>query len=252
MSKWVDGFQRDASTGPMNSDIDKLSLSAAFRQRTATLHTHAERSGIVQDLLVGRITRNGYALLIRNLLPAYEALEAGLRDRHTAPGFRRLADPAVYRSTAIRADLSALCGLGWSDALPLLGAGRHYAARIATLAAGEGLGLIAHAYARYLGDLNGGQILKRLLTKSLGLTPETLSFYDFPGIPDLDAFKGDYRAAIDEAALAIAAMEPVIEEAALAFELNIQVSEAVKSAVSRETAAVPGAAGIRVPAFGRA
>jgi len=252
MSKWVDGFQRDASTGPMNSNVDTLSLSAAFRQHTATLHNQAEKSGIVQDLLVGRITHSGYALLIRNLLPAYDALEAGLSDRHAVPCFRRLADPAVYRASAIRADLSALCGAGWSHTLPLLGAGREYAARIAAQAAGDGYGLIAHSYARYLGDLNGGQILKRLLTKSIGLTPETLTFYDFPDIPDLDAFKGDYRAAIDEAAHSIAAIEPVIEEAAMAFELNIQLFEAVKAAASRETVAVPGAADNGAPAFGRA
>jgi heme oxygenase len=225
----------------MNSDIDTPTLSNAFRQRTAQLHIQAERSGIVRDLLNGTITQYGYALLIRNLLPAYDALEAGLRDRRLTRGFRRVANPLVYRAVTIRADLLALCGPGWSQALPLLGAGRRYAARIEAIAAGDGFGLIAHAYARYLGDLNGGQILKRLLKTTLSLPPAALTFYDFPGIPDLAGFRDAYRTAFDEAAYSIAGSEAVIEEAALAFELNIQVSEAVKAAASREAGAASDA-----------
>jgi heme oxygenase len=34
-------------------------------------------------------------------------------------------------------------------------------------AEGDGTRLIAHAYTRYLGDLSGGQILQRLLARSL-------------------------------------------------------------------------------------
>ncbi len=229
-----------------------LGLSAAFRQQTRALHTQAEKSGIVHDLLVGTMTRSGYALLMRNLLPVYEAMEEALECRRASPGFQNIANTSVYRAASIRADLSAICGAGWSDAVPLLGAGRRYAERIATIAAGDGFGLIAHAYARYLGDLNGGQILKRLLNRSLGLKSEALTFYDFPGIADLDSFKKDYRAGIDAAAHFIAEPKPVIEEAAAAFNFNIQLSEAVKAAVSHENPAVSDASDSPIPRLDRA
>jgi heme oxygenase len=204
------------------------SLSAAFRQRTLSLHSQAERSGIIQDMLRGRATRLGYALLLRNLLPAYQQLEAALQQRTLLPAFREVSNPAVYRTATIETDLRALFGPAWADALPLLPAGRRYADRIASIAGDDGFRLIAHVYTRYLGDLNGGQILKRLLTRSLGLESDALSFFDFPAIADLDGFKRDYRGAIDRAADDIREIEPVIEEAATAFELNILVSEAVR------------------------
>ncbi len=219
-------------------------LSTAFRQRTSSLHSQAERSGIVQDMLRGRVTREGYALLLRNLLPAYEGMEAELERRRCLPAFHAVANRAVYRAGAIEADLRALYGRLWADRLPLLPAGRLYARRIETVAAGDGACLIAHVYTRYLGDLNGGQILKRLLGQSLGLKSEALSFFDFPEIADMDRFKTDYRNAIDRAACEIANIAPVIEEAATAFDLNIRVSKAVQEALlpdrnAREANAAP-------------
>ncbi len=41
--------------------------------------------------------------------------------------------------------------------------------------------LVAHAYVRYLGDLSGGQQLKRIVTRSLAIGPRLrrIAFYDF-------------------------------------------------------------------------
>ena len=75
------------------------------------------------------------------------------------------------RAPAIESDLVALCGAHWSHDIPLLAAGDLYARRIAKAAEGDGTRLIAHAYTRYLGDLSGGQILQRLLARSLELQP---------------------------------------------------------------------------------
>jgi heme oxygenase len=153
--------------------------------------------------------------------------------------FRDLALPSVYRSQALLCDLTALCGSGWADALPLLPQGRAYGARIATVAQGDGTCLIAHAYVRTLGDLNGGQVLKRLLARTLGLGDAALSFYDFPDIADLVAFRAAYRSALDRAGAQIADMAPVVEEAAAAFALNISVSEAVRREAAMQEAAEP-------------
>jgi heme oxygenase len=230
----------------------ETSLSTAFRHRTAVLHGQAERSGVIQDMLRGRVTREGYALLLRNLLPAYQRMEAELERRRFLPAFRDVAHRAVYRAAAIEAVLSALYGRSWADTLPLLPAGQRYAQRIETVAGGDGTRLIAHVYTRYLGDLNGGQILKRLLGQSLGLESDALSFFDFPEIADMAGFKADYRNAIDRSACEIANIGPVIEEAATAFDLNIQVSEAVQQALlaGKSAREANGTDGPLRPAFG--
>jgi len=206
-------------------DAGAETLTDVLRARSRELHTRAERSGIVADMIRGRADRRGYALLLRNLLPAYRALEAGLE--RTRPTLGAVAARAVYRADALESDLRALCGDDAADALPLLPAGERYAQRVSEAGAGDGTRLIAHAYTRYLGDLNGGRVLARLLGASLGLGAEALSFYAYPEIADLDAFRADYRRALDDAGER-ADLEAVVAETLAAFRLNIDVSEEVQ------------------------
>jgi len=227
----------------MEYDVRRAGLADDFQRRTRLLHVQAERSGIISDILKGRASRFGYALLLRNLQPAYGQLEAGLERHRETCALGGIARPEVYRSGALAEDLVRLCGEDGAREIPLLPAGERYGRRIAEAADHDGAKLVAHAYARYIGDLSGGQILKRLLTRSLQLKPDSLSFYEFPQIADIKAFKIAYREAIDRSAGAIDDLESVVDEAVIAFELNIAVSEAVCQAAVRPhqlTAVTPG------------
>jgi heme oxygenase len=198
-------------------------------------HVEAERSGIISDLLRGEASRDGYILLQRNLLPAYQALELGLEQHRETPALAALANYRLDRATALAADLTALCG-GSFDDVALLPAGEAYAQRITDCGRGDGARLIAHAYTRYLGDLSGGQILKRLLAKKPGLKPDELSFYDFPGHPDPAALKAEYRKALDDAGALVADQQAVVDEGSRAFQLNIDLSWAVQNALQSQAA----------------
>jgi heme oxygenase len=226
----MDGLPKSAGRAEPLEGTRPGSFAMALRERTAQLHAHAERSGIMRDILRGRATRRGYALMLRNLQPAYEAMEQGLERRRNDPAVGRFAWRELYRTGALCADLAALCGDDWSRALPLLAAGRKYARRVADVAQGGGARLIAHAYVRYLGDLSGGQVMKKLLGESLGLEDRELSFYAFPRITDHGAFKDEFRLALDDVGTTLADADAVIEEATVAFELNIDVSNAVLAA----------------------
>ncbi|WP_293899432.1 heme oxygenase (biliverdin-producing) [Phenylobacterium sp.] len=215
----------------MDIGTERPALSSVLRDQTRALHVQAERSGFVADMLRGRASLPGYALYLRNLAPAYRQLELGLERHRTTPAIRDLAVGAVYRSAALAADLDSLQGGDWAADLPLLPCGRRYADRIADAAEGNGEALIGHAYVRYFGDLNGGQMLKRLLAKSLDLPAASLSFYDFPAIDDLADFKRSYREALDRSAEWVADREGVVEAALGAFATNIELSEAVGRAV---------------------
>lgn len=200
-----------------------MGLAARLQERTATLHREAERSGFIRTMLQGRASRSGYALFLLNLLPAYRALECGLEKQRFDQRFALFARPELYRTPALERDLAALLGevVGWPAVLP---EGGNYASRIDHA---TGPRLLAHAYVRYLGDLSGGQILARLLARSPGIEPGALNFYDFPAISDLKGFGQDYRAAIDSAALTFDEAEEVLDEACIAFEHNIKLSEAL-------------------------
>jgi len=205
-----------------------VGLADALKSHTRPLHCRAERSGILGDLLRGQAGRDAYALLLRNLLPIYEAMERGLDRHRNSPTIAAFAKPEVYRSRAIRADLALLSGPGWESSLSVVPSAARYAGRVVAVAAGGEATLIAHAYVRYLGDLNGGQMLKRILGRTLGLTSESLGFYDFPDITDLALFTRLYRSAFDEAGVLLGAVEPLLAEAEAAFRFNIDLSEEVR------------------------
>ena len=215
-----------------DDDPRTCELASAFKERTRSLHVRAERSGIIADILNGRVNRFGYAVLLRNLLFAYQQLEAGLDAHRLDPQLLAVARPEIYRSAALASDLAQLCGDDWERVLPLLPAGERYGRRIMMVAEHARARLVAHAYARYLGDLNGGQIMKRILVRSLGLKACCLGFYDFPLIGDIKSFKVEYRQAINRSAAAMADVSSVIEEGAVAFQLNIELSEAAQKAAA--------------------
>lgn len=198
-----------------------------LRERTAELHRRAERAGIVAAILRGTATPAGYALFLRNLLPVYETLEEGLVRE---PALAELADPVVFRAGAIARDLEALAGPSWEWRLPLLPAARRYRDTVRAARADSGLGLIAHAYVRYLGDLSGGQIMRTLLQRRLALPPEALGFYAFAGEPE--TLKARYRDALTRVLAVAGATGAVAAEAERAFVLNIALAEEVGDAAA--------------------
>jgi heme oxygenase len=200
-------------------------LSALLRQGTHALHDEAERAGVVGAMIGGRATREGYALLLANLLPAYRALEAALLAREALPGYAVLAHPAVFRAARIEADLDRLGGAH----LKVLPTGLAYEAAVMACMDGR---LLAHAYTRHLADLSGGQVLHRLLARIDGIGPDCLTAYEYPEIADLPGFRDRYRAALDEAGARVGDLALVVAEAVEAFRHNIRIAEAVQDAVS--------------------
>ena len=70
-------------------------------------------------------------------------------------------------------------------------------------------------------------MLKRRLATAKGFSGLALSFYDFPDLENPRSFASEYRSALDAAASSFADVAGIIEEAAVAFALNIELSKAV-------------------------
>lgn len=191
------------------SDLD------AIKAATWPLHVKAERSGIVADILAGRASRFGVALFLFNLVPVYRVLDG-----------TRFAPPVLRRAELLEADVRLLAPDG---GLPLLPEAVAYAERIG--GCGDD-GLIAHAYVRYLGDLNGGRILKRRLVACLGEVGAGLRCLDYPALDDVAGFAGGYRAELDRAVRA-ADFDVVRAEAVAGFEATFDLSKAVLTTDAR-------------------
>ncbi len=198
-------------------------LSEQLRQHTRDCHRRAERAGIVGDIVRGTVSRSAYSLYLRNLQPVYTRLERRLAAWRSDPALGALADPALCRSQALAHDLDRIAGHDWPRTLPRVPAGEAYEQSVAQA---DGPTLVAHAYARYLGDLNGGRLLQRLLAQSLALTPDCLTFFRFSTSTDIAGLQSAVRRAID-AGVAAADTARVLEAARRAFELNIALAEDV-------------------------
>ncbi|WP_430434976.1 heme oxygenase (biliverdin-producing) [Methyloversatilis sp.] len=202
-------------------------LSQRLRQVTAAHHTRVERSGPMPALLRGELGLTAYCMLLRNLHPIYRDLEAALARHAAHPGLAGLDIDGLPRSTALEADLATLHGDSWADALPLVNAAADYAARLRELSASRPELLLAHVYVRYLGDLQGGQILQRIVARCFALDGETgTRFYRF-GVHAPAELSARLRAALDGPSRDDATQADIAREAEAAFLRHVDIFEAL-------------------------
>lgn len=153
-------------------------------------------------LMAGQLNRPAYCALLRSLHPIYVALEGAI-GRHA--GHALIApvwQPGLARSAALQSDLIALHGANWAVALDPVPQALSYADRVRELEFAEPALLLAHAYVRYLGDLSGGQILRRVVGQRLALADgRGLAFYDFGDAEAARTLRHRFRAGL-------AAMDP--------------------------------------------
>jgi heme oxygenase len=185
---------------------------------------------VIAELLAGRIRPTAYLLFVFNLLPIYAALEAALFDQAHLPALGTLFRPEFARSRPLARDVAVLAERSPATPLRLFAESVAHRRRIEVIARTVPERLLAHAYVRYLGDLSGGQVVRRLLARTPGIGPEAVRFYEFPDLDDLARAKSAYRRAIDEAGPHLLDPAGVIEEAREAFRLTIALARAVNAA----------------------
>ncbi|KAG8905422.1 hypothetical protein FRB99_008968 [Tulasnella sp. 403] len=239
-------------------DSSKLDLSqpvsVLLKESTKIAHEKAETSDGAKALLSGALPRDEYIRFLFALWHVYSALEAALDDCSEHPSIAPIYNPPILRRTeAISSDISWFLQTSstpsdwqrhpaYRSFLPLPTAVRSYVSRIQTLAAQpDPTPLIAHAYVRYLGDLSGGQFIKRIIAKAYSTDGQGTNFYEFarPGSGVLDgrANSGDllklkawFKQGMDDAVQIDHAKRAVVDEAILTFRLN----EDILSILGRE------------------
>ncbi len=199
-------------------------FSQALRERTWSSHGESEGAGFMSDLMTGKGTREDYIALVAQHFFVYEALEAAateFADDEVAAPF--LSDQ-LTRQPALEADLSFLLGDAWRDAIAPLPTTERYVARIHEIAADHWAGgFVAHHYTRYLGDLSGGQAIRRIMQREFGFETNGVGFYLFDQIASPKAFKETYREQLDSAGWDAAERERVIDEVLAAYRLNTEL-----------------------------
>ena len=201
-----------------------VNLATMLREGTKKSHTMAENVGFVKCFLKGVVEKNSYRKLVANLYFVYSAMEEEMERLHQHPIVAKIYYPELNRRQSLEKDLYFYYGSNWRKEIALSSAGEAYVERIREVAASQPELLVSHSYTRYLGDLSGGQILKKIAQRAMNLSDGGgTSFYEFKDISDEKAFKNKYRQAMNDLPIEPEAADRIVDEANAAFGMNMKM-----------------------------
>lgn len=172
----------------------------SLREITKDLHHEAETTQFAKLLLSGKITKEVYKNYLYNILAVYSAIEWYCNRQ----GFFEKM-PSLPRLKAIYQDFQELDEGGYYYLTPSTIAYQDYLNKLGNDPERKHL-IKAHLYCRHMGDLHGGQIIKKQVAHvSSG------KFYEFD---DVEATKAAIRAELTD---------DLGDEARVAFEWAIKM-----------------------------
>nr|AKE98872.1 heme oxygenase [Bangia fuscopurpurea] len=202
------------------------SLANELREGTTKSHSMAENVSFVKSFLGGVVDKKSYRKLVANLYFVYCAIENEILLNKDHPAIKPIYFTELNRKISLSQDLNYYYGSDWLNLIEPSYATKIYVERIHNIGRQQPELLVAHAYTRYLGDLSGGQILKKIARGAMNLSDERgTKFYDFDQIKDEKLFKNQYRAALDSIPLSDDQIKNIVAEANISFTLNMKMFE---------------------------
>ena len=199
-------------------------LATKLREGTKKAHTMAENVGFVKCFLKGVVEKTSYRKLVSNLYFVYSAMEEEMERHRAHPLLSKIYFQQLNRKKSLEQDLAFYYGSNWREQVAPSAAAQAYVAHIREVSASQPELLVAHSYTRYLGDLSGGQILKKIAQRAMNLSEgQGTAFYEFKEIPDEKAFKTQYRQALDELPVDEATADRIVDEANATFGMNMKL-----------------------------
>nr|YP_009394357.1 Heme oxygenase [Leptosiphonia brodiei]ARW62919.1 Heme oxygenase [Leptosiphonia brodiei] len=205
-------------------------LAQQLREGTTKSHSMAENVSFVKSFLGGLVHKDSYRKLIANLYFVYQAMEEQIEQHKNHVAVNAIYFPQLCRKESLIKDLKYYYGDNWLNQIKPSPATQSYINRIRQISYNSPELLIAHSYTRYIGDLSGGQILKKIAKNTMDLSDDDgTAFYDFDLIQDEVKFKNNYRDSINNIPLSTKQIEQIISEANTAFNLNMQMFQELNS-----------------------
>lgn len=199
-------------------------LATKLREGTKKSHTMAENVGFVRCFLKGVVEKTSYRNLVTDLYFVYSAMEEEMERHKDHPLLSKIYFSELNRKESLEKDLQYYYGSNWKNEISQSSSGEAYVQRIRDISNDDPVLLVGHSYTRYLGDLSGGQILKRIAQQAMNLNDgEGTAFYEFDDISDEKAFKNTYRQAMDDLPIDEETADRIVDEANAAFGMNMQL-----------------------------
>ena len=203
-----------------------VALAGQLREGTKKSHTMAENTGFVACFLKGVVEKTSYRKLISDLYFVYKAMEEEIDKlvQEDHPVIKHIGFKELFRRQTLEKDLEFYYGNDWIDQIKISESARSYVNRIRLVANESPELLVGHHYTRYIGDLSGGQILKKIAKKALNLRGDDgLNFYEFKLIEDEKLFKKSYSETLNKLPIDQKIADNIIEEANEAFAYNMNM-----------------------------
>lgn len=199
------------------TDPATVRFSTTLRERTMADHGDAEGSTLMRDLVAGTLGRDRMGDMLGQHLLVYRALETTARALADDPVVAPFLLPGLERTEALEADVRLLLGPDAGETVVARPGTAAYVARLEAVGSWAG-GFVAHHYTRYLGDLSGGQHIRRIVERAYPDLP--IRFYTFEGVASPKALKERYRELLDEAPWPADEQDRVVDEVREAYRLN--------------------------------
>ena len=203
-----------------------VALAGQLREGTKKSHTMAENTGFVACFLKGVVEKKSYRKLISDLYFVYKAMEEEIERlvQENHPVIKHIGFKELFRTQTLEKDLEFYYGKNWIDQITISKSAQSYVNRIRLIAIESPELLVGHHYTRYIGDLSGGQILKKIAKKALNLRGDDgLNFYEFKLIDDEKLFKKSYSETLNKLPIDQQIADNIIEEANKAFAYNMNM-----------------------------
>lgn len=201
-----------------------VNLAEQLREGTTKSHSMAENVSFVKSFLGGVVDKKSYRKLVANLYFVYVAIEEQMLLNKEHPVIAPIYFEELNRTKSLEKDLSYYYGVDWQNQIEISEATQIYVRRIQEIGINQPELLVAHAYTRYMGDLSGGQILKKIAQNAMNLSNgEGTAFYDFEDIKDDNEFKAHYRQQLNNTPVNEEQISDIIAEANIAFTLNMKM-----------------------------
>ena len=203
-----------------------VALAGQLREGTKKSHTMAENTGFVACFLKGVVEKKSYRKLISDLYFVYSAMEEEIERLvlDNRPVVKFIGFKELFRKETLENDLKYYYGDNWKKQIQISVSAQSYVDRIRYVANESPELLVGHHYTRYIGDLSGGQILKKIAKKALNIEGnQGLDFYEFSMIDDEKKFKKSYSDILNNLPINQEIANKIIEEANQAFTYNMKM-----------------------------
>jgi heme oxygenase len=198
-------------------------LARALKDGTRKSHSLASNTKFTIGFFKGVSNRASFAQMVASLYFVYRTMEKEF-DTVRDESVKALDFPELRRLRSLEEDMAYFYGDDWRTNVKPTLATQRYCCRIRRVAREQPYLLIAHMYARYLGDLFGGQMIRTVARSTLELDEGFgTRFYEFDDIPKVKEFIERWSTRLNQLHLNEKQQLSIVREANRVFSLNIGI-----------------------------